>query len=74
MKKIFVLLSVLMLATSLFSCRNYSARDGKYNYYNERERRTVGERIDEGIDMTERGIRRGFQSAENGFERVTGIE
>lgn len=80
MKKICIFLTVLTLsATALVSCRNYDTRDGRYDYYNDpafyenRDNSTVGERIDNGINRTERGIRRGFDKAETGFENVTGM-
>lgn len=80
MKKIYVVLTILTLAFSIVSCRNYNVRDGRYDAYNDpafyerRNNTTVGERIDNGINRTENGIRRGFDRAETGFENVTGID
>lgn len=81
MKKLCVIFTALiLLSLSLVSCRNYDTRDGRYDYYNDpafydtRERSTVGEKIDRGINRTERGIRNGFDRAENGFEDVTGLD
>ncbi len=81
MKKICMILAILALSSlSLVSCRNYDTRDGRYDYYNDpafyntRERSTVGEKIDRGINRTERGIRNGFDRAETGFENVTGMD
>lgn len=81
MKKLCIFLSILALAaTTLISCRNYDTRDGRYDYYNDpayfetRNNRSVGERIDNGINRTENGIRRGFDRAETGFENVTGMD
>ena len=81
MKKICILLALtFVFSVSLVSCRNYDARDGRYDYYNDptfydtRERSTVGERVDRGINRAERGIKNGFDRAENGFENVTGMD
>lgn len=80
MKKLYIFLTIFTLALSIVSCRNYDGRDGRYDAYNDpayfeaRNNRTVGERIDNGINRTERGIQRGFDRAENGFENVTGMD
>ena len=78
MKKICIILSALTLALSLASCKNYDVSDGEYDRYNDdrfvRDRRTVGQRIDDGINRGARGIQRGFDNAERGFENVTGMD
>ncbi len=80
MKKLYIFATILTLALSIVSCRNYDTRDGRYDVYNDpayfetRNNRSVGERIDNGINRTENGIRRGFDKAETGFENMTGID
>ncbi len=74
MKKIYVFLTALVLCATLFSCRNYEARDGVYDYYNGNERNRVGDMVKDGTRRAERGIRRGFDRAEEGFDNVTGLK
>ncbi len=72
MKKISLLITLFALVATLASCKNYDARDGRYDRYNG-DMRSTDNAVEHGIRRGENGIRRGFDNAEKGFEDVTGI-
>ena len=68
MKKICILFA-LVFSISLVSCRNYDTRDGEYDYYNN-TRTNFTDRVENGARRVGRGIERGFDRAENSFDRA----
>ena len=73
MKKITTIIALSLITLGLVSCRGYNMTDGRYDYYNDTNKNTVRDMVDNGVKKAERGINKGFNKAERGFDAVTGM-